>query len=61
MQAKTVCINHGRLEIDLISIKNGVPICSKCSKELQFGTVKPRFDVNGTTSSEKIAKKKRSK
>ena len=41
------CSTHGRIDIDQIVIKNGVPICSKCSKELEFGTVKPRFDVNG--------------
>lgn len=60
MQAKTVCPNHGRLEIDQISIKNGVPICSRCSTELQFGVVRPRFDVNGN-SSEKSAKKNKPK
>ena len=56
MQAKTVCPNHGRLEIDQISIKNGVPICSRCSSPLEFGVVRPRFDVNGTPAS-KVSKK----
>jgi len=61
MQAKTVCPNHGRLEIDQISIKNGVPICSKCSSELVFGVVRPRFDVNGTPASENIGKTSKKK
>ncbi|MEM7821816.1 MAG: hypothetical protein QXX38_03345 [Candidatus Aenigmatarchaeota archaeon] len=46
MQAKCICPNHGRLDFDEIIIKNGVPVCGKCSAELQFGIVKPRFDVN---------------
>ena len=58
MQAKTMCPNHGRLEIDQIVIKNGVPICNRCQSELQFGVVRPRFDVNGTASAA-IAKKKK--
>lgn len=56
MQAKCICPNHGRLDFDEIIIKNGTPICSKCSAELQFGTVKPRFDVNGKTKKKKSKK-----
>ena len=58
MQAKTVCPTHGRLDIDQIIIKNGTPVCSKCSSELQFGVVRPRFDVNGVAGPEKKRKKK---
>jgi len=61
MRAKTICPNHGRLEIEQIVIKNGVPICGRCSSELQFGVVRPRFDVNGTASSEKPAKSSKKK
>ncbi|HLC39477.1 MAG TPA: hypothetical protein VJJ76_01195 [archaeon] len=57
MQAKTFCPNHGRLEIDQIVIKNGLPICSRCQSDLQFGVVRPRFDVNGTASVSKAKKK----
>jgi len=46
IQAKCYCPTHGRLDLEEIVIKNGVPICSKCSAELQFGTVKPRFNAN---------------
>jgi len=57
MQAKTVCPTHGRVEIDQIVIKNGIPACGRCSRELQFGVVRPRFDVNGVASSGKKKKK----
>lgn len=57
MQAKTFCPNHGRLEIDQISIKNGLPICNRCASPLEFGMVRPRFDVNGTAVSKNSAKK----
>lgn len=53
MQAKCYCPEHGKLDFDQIAIKNGAPICVKCSKELQFGIVKPRFDVNGNKKSKK--------
>ena len=59
MQAKTVCPTHGRLEIDQIVIKNGIPVCNRCSSELQFGTVRPRFDVNGDSASGSGKKKKK--
>jgi len=59
MQAKTVCPNHGKLEIDQIVIKNGLPICSRCASLLAFGVVRPRFDVNGTSSSKNPSKKKK--
>jgi len=42
MKAKMFCPNHGKLDFDEIIIKNGVPICARCSSELQFGNVKPR-------------------
>lgn len=47
MKAKMFCPEHGKLDFDQIVIKNGVPICFKCLKELEFGTVRPRFDVKG--------------
>jgi hypothetical protein len=56
MQAKCYCPKHGRLDFDGIMIKNGTPICSRCSAELQFGVVKPRFDVNGKTKKKKPKK-----
>jgi len=59
MQAKTVCPNHGRLEIDQIVIKNGLPACNRSSSKLQFGVVRPRFDVNGTENAEASRKKKK--
>lgn len=59
MQAKTFCPNHGRLEIDQISIKNGQPICNRCASHLEFGMVRPRFDVNGNSVSKKTEKKKK--
>jgi hypothetical protein len=46
MQAKCFCPKHGKLDFEDIVIRNGAPTCGKCSSELQFGTVKPRFDVN---------------
>ena len=61
MQAKTVCPTHGRLEIDQIVIKNGIPVCDKCSRELQFGVVRPRFDVNGNATSTSGSRKKKKK
>jgi hypothetical protein len=61
MQAKTVCPTHGRLEIDQIVIKNGIPVCGKCSSELQFGVVRPRFDVNGNATSSSGSGKKKKK
>ncbi len=42
MQARCYCQNHGRLEFDEIAIKQGLPVCIKCSSILVFGTVKPR-------------------
>lgn len=42
MQARCVCPIHGRLKLDEIIIKNGLPVCIKCSSILEFGTVKPR-------------------
>lgn len=56
MQARCFCPNHGKLEFDEVMIKNGNPMCCKCSAELQFGTVKPRFDVNGKTKNKKSKK-----
>jgi hypothetical protein len=56
IQAKCICPTHGRLALEDIVIKNGTPVCSKCSAELQFGTVKPRFDVNGKTKKKKYKK-----
>lgn len=47
MKARMFCPEHGKLSFEEIIIKNGTPICAKCSAELQFGTVRPRFDVNG--------------
>jgi hypothetical protein len=61
MQAKTVCPTHGRLEIDQIVIKNGIPVCGKCSSELQFGVVRPRFDVNGNATPTSGSRKKKKK
>jgi hypothetical protein len=42
MKAKMFCPNHGKLSFEEIQIKNGIPICVKCSSELEFGTVRPR-------------------
>jgi len=43
MQAKCFCPEHNKLDFDKIAIKNGVPVCGICGKELQFGTVRPRL------------------
>lgn len=53
MKARCFCPEHGKCDFDQIAIKNGVPICVKCSKELEFGTVRPRFDVNGKQQKKK--------
>jgi len=53
MQAKCFCKTHGKLGFEDIFIKNGAPTCVKCSAELQFGTVKPRFDVNKSVKTKK--------
>ncbi len=42
MKAKCFCPEHGKLSLDLINIKNGVPVCGKCSKELEFADVRPK-------------------
>jgi hypothetical protein len=42
MKARMFCPTHGKLDFDQIQIKNGTPICCKCSAELVFGTVRPR-------------------
>ncbi|MFH1623207.1 MAG: hypothetical protein ABIA12_01670 [Candidatus Aenigmatarchaeota archaeon] len=42
MQARCFCPEHGRLEFDDIRIKNGLPICAKCARPLEFGVVRPR-------------------
>jgi len=44
IKAKCYCPTHGRLDLEEIVIKNGAPVCSKCSAELQFGTVRPRLN-----------------
>ena len=45
IQAKCFCPTHGKLSLEEIVIKNGVPVCAKCSAELQFGNVRPRFNT----------------
>jgi len=42
MQAKVFCKNHGTLGLEDIQIKDGSPICKKCSAELTYANVKPR-------------------
>lgn len=42
MQARCFCPEHGRLGFENILIKNGIPVCAKCSKPLEFGKVMPR-------------------
>lgn len=42
MKAKMFCPIHGKLEFDEITIKNSIPVCSKCRAELVYGNVKPR-------------------
>lgn len=42
MKAKMFCPTHGKLTFDEIIIKNGIPICARCSSPLEFGIVKPR-------------------
>lgn len=58
MQAKCFCKTHGKLEFEDIIIKNGAPTCAKCSTELEFGTVRPRFDVNKSMKTKHMKKKK---
>jgi len=53
MKAKMFCPEHGKLSFEEIIIKNGNPACAKCSAELQFGIVRPRFDVNGKPKKKK--------
>lgn len=33
---------HGKLGFEDILIKNGTPVCARCSKPLEFGRVMPR-------------------
>jgi hypothetical protein len=42
MKAKMFCPSHGKLDFSEIVIKNGTPVCLKCSSVLEFGTVRPR-------------------
>jgi len=42
MKAKCFCPKHGKLSLEQITIKNGSPICGKCSSVLEFADVKPR-------------------
>jgi len=53
IQARCFCTKHGKLDFENILIKNGVPICAICSSELEFGTVRPRFDVNKSLKKKK--------
>lgn len=42
MEARIFCPQHGKLELDDVVIKNGVPICRKCMSALEFGKIRPR-------------------
>jgi hypothetical protein len=42
IKARIFCPTHGRLSLDDVVIKNGEPICKKCSAILVYGEVKPR-------------------
>lgn len=42
MEARIFCPQHGKLELDDVVIKNGVPICRKCMSVLEFGKIRPR-------------------
>ncbi|MEM5853609.1 MAG: hypothetical protein QW228_04545 [Candidatus Aenigmatarchaeota archaeon] len=42
IKARCFCPKHGKLGLDEILVKNGVPVCSKCYTELQFCEVRPR-------------------
>ena len=54
IKAKCYCPTHGRLEFDNIQIRNGSPICMKCSNELVFGVVRPRkLNDNGHEAKKK--------
>jgi len=59
MQARCFCPEHGKLEFDDIRIKNGLPICAKCARPLEFGVVRPR-PVSALKAKPK-AKKRRSR
>ncbi|MEM5836525.1 MAG: hypothetical protein QW451_01145 [Candidatus Aenigmatarchaeota archaeon] len=47
IQARCFCPTHGKLSLKEIIIKNGVPVCSKCLSELQFGNIRVRFNSKG--------------
>lgn len=47
MKAKCYCKKHGKLKLDDIVIKNGVPVCKKCYSVLEFCNIRPRFKANG--------------
>jgi hypothetical protein len=42
MKARIFCPTHGRLELCDVVIKNGEPLCGKCSTALEYGDIRPR-------------------
>lgn len=42
MQARIFCPTHGRLDLSEVVIKDGQPLCGKCSTVLVYGKVQPR-------------------
>ncbi|MFH8108810.1 MAG: hypothetical protein QXY24_03660 [Candidatus Aenigmatarchaeota archaeon] len=44
IKARCFCPKHGKLSLEEIVVKNGLPVCSKCSSELQFTDIRPRFN-----------------
>lgn len=42
IKARIFCPTHGRLSLDDVVIKDGKPVCKKCSAVLVYGEVKPR-------------------
>jgi len=60
MQARMFCPKHGKLSLDDVIIKNGLPICRKCQSTLEFGKVMPRR-VEAVKKKRRKKKKKREK
>jgi len=57
MKARMFCPKHGKLSLDDVIIKNGLPICRKCQAVLEFGKVKPRR-IEAAKEKKKRRKKK---
>lgn len=61
MQARIFCPKHGRLSLDDVAIKKGVPVCRKCLSVLEFGKIRPRGIEKGEKKEQPKRKRKKDK